>query len=100
VSQPADAAVAPGRVEDEWDTSYDAAGSAGEILPFGRFQRVDLNAIRMRCLRKGDPCSFDNLIRRKTLDASALVIIEDVYKAEVTDGFSWRSIIPSGPKSI
>jgi hypothetical protein len=97
---PTAAAAQPLRIQDAWDTSYESAETAGEPLPFGRLNRVDLSAQRMRCLRKGDPCEFSSLIRRRPVDATTLTVIEDVYKAEVPDMFPWRSIIGGDPKSI
>ena len=87
-------------LEDEWDAMYDKAVAESQPLPFGRFERIDMDAYRFRGIRKEDPCLFSSLIRRVTYDVEKCKRPEDVYKAEVPDGFSWRAKLPGGRTTI
>ena len=86
--------------EDEWDVAYKQAEAEGRPLPFGMFERTDDHAHRFRGIRKEDPCLFSSLIRRVTTDLTKLVVIEDMYKAEAPDKFSWRAVLPEAPRPI
>ena len=103
-AQPTETAEPPAPVVnlpvDEWDVMYDDAVKQGKPLPFGRYERVDLNAWRYRGVRKGDPCAFKALIRRITYDLNKMTVLEDVYKAERENVFSWRKLLPQAPLDI
>ena len=85
---------------DEWDDAYELAVQENKALPFGRFQRSDRNATRHRSLRQGDPCKFESLFRRITIDGTTKETISEVFKADVADDFNWQSALPGGPRSI
>ena len=59
-----------------------------------------MDAYRFRGIRKEYPCLFSSLIRRVTYDVEKCKRLEDVYKAEVHDGFSWRAKLPGGRTTI
>ena len=40
------------------------------------------------------------MFRRLSIDADTKEVIEDVYKADMPDNFSWRAALPGAPRSL
>ena len=66
--------------KDEFDIAYDEAQANNEPLPFGRFIRTDDHAYRFRDIRMIDPCTPEQVFRRRTADLRTGEILEDIYK--------------------
>ena len=85
---------------DEFDEGYDRAVQNNEALPFGRFEREDVGSKSFRMIRKTDPCGWDQVFRRKTIDMDSNEKVADEFKADVEVDHKWRQRLPGAPRSI
>ena len=85
---------------DEMDQAFEDSIVAKEIRPFGRCERVDMQASQFRLARPADGCNWKDVFRRVTKEIDTDTILADEIVSELPEDYEWQKRIPGGKKNI